>query len=222
MIINHDKKFVFIHIPKCGGNSVLRPLFNTLTPNKSIVTHQDLVDDLGSYKWNFDHNHASYPMDDLNSFQQMGYFVFSFTRNSYDRAVSLYYWRRVLMQRSNDQYSNREYYLSFVDFLDLLIKYGCDVPYVGFLSLPQTFWLMEKDQIIVDYVGKIEEYVKSMQYICKILDISPISWRQINKNTMRKNEHYSMLYNDKSYILASEYYKKDIKVFGHEFKDKKG
>lgn len=66
MIINHERKYIFVHVPKTGGNSIYDVL-GTQSPGGS---HQKAK-----------HKKAKYP----------DYFTFGFVRNPWDRMVSLYH-----------------------------------------------------------------------------------------------------------------------------------
>jgi hypothetical protein len=214
MIINDDKGFVYLHIPKNGGNSVLRPLFNTPTPDKKILYNQDLVIANPKYKWNFHHDHNYCSNDDLKYYKDKGYFIFSFVRNPYDRIISIFFWRNVLFPPVHRQFFEKQ---SLIDFIRGLTTNSFWWPRwpKSFLS-PQTSWLKSSS---IDFVGKIENYTNDMIYVCDRLKIPHISWRKLNVNHLRPDKHYSTFYDTEMFDLVSEFYKDDISILNYCFED---
>ena len=214
MIINDDKKFIFIHIPKSGGNSILRPLFNTPTPDKKILYNQDIVTVDQKYNWNFHHDHNFCSNDDLKYYKDKGYFIFSFVRNPYDRIISLFFW---LNESIRCPTSHRESFkkLSLIKFMRGLTAKSPRQEFEYFL-LPQNLWLKSDS---IDFVGKIENYTNDMIYVCDRLKIPHISWRKLNVNHVRPDGHYSTFYDTEMFDLISEFYKDDISTFNYCFED---
>ena len=68
-MVNHDKKFIFLHIPKCAGTSIGRELYAKFDKDKVYegfkIHHDDLDEKI---------------LDE--------YFVFTIIRNPWDRLFS--------------------------------------------------------------------------------------------------------------------------------------
>ena len=87
MVWDHQKKIIFIHIPKTGGTSI-ENYMNILNYNNPILKHG-----YGTFK-NISFQHFTY--SDYNEFLGIhifkNYFKFSVIRNPYTRIISEYFW----------------------------------------------------------------------------------------------------------------------------------
>jgi len=85
-MISYDKKFIFLHLGKCGGSSVKRELKIACRKYKFDVDHFR------------GHNELQYYLDLIvgKNFNPDDFFKFTIVRNPWDRAVSWYYhWHMV-------------------------------------------------------------------------------------------------------------------------------
>ena len=80
IMINHEHKFIFIHIPKCAGMSIGRTLYNLV--DKDPKTYEG-----------FGIHH-----DEFDEKIWKEYFVFTFLRNPLDRLYSQYRYRDFLYE----------------------------------------------------------------------------------------------------------------------------
>ena len=88
-MINHEHKFIFIHIPKCAGMSIGRTLIN-LTNENEIVGLDTLTPKPEDYcGFKIHHNRFDEQM-------WKDYFVFTFIREPKDRLYSQYTYRNFL------------------------------------------------------------------------------------------------------------------------------
>lgn len=81
-----ERNFVFIHVPKTGGVSVLR----YLDPVKDLVKVQDLRDAAGLERTGWDDNHYTYNVTLESLPADFNPTVFGVIRNPFDRMVSMY------------------------------------------------------------------------------------------------------------------------------------
>jgi len=76
MLVNHTKKYIFVHVPKCGGTTVQETLLK-----HSIFANEDFT----MYEF-----HTSMLCDDAQEYIRQGYTPITFVRDPYTRFVSAY------------------------------------------------------------------------------------------------------------------------------------
>ena len=151
MFINHEHKFIFIHIPKNAGTSI-RNSFEIEGYDKKVVkknwphdTCLEIKDYCGEEVWN-------------------EYFKFAFVRNPYDRLVSYYHFHKSPQYK----YPARANSLPF----DQWVMKGLD----SNMKKNQT-WYLDED---VDYIGRFENLEKDWELICKEIGITPYKLPKFN------------------------------------------
>jgi hypothetical protein len=147
----------FIWVPKTGGTSIYTWLKEEIGMLK-LKTVEDIVKHFPQ-KGAFTFGHISYK--DLIRKKIIGEeydrksYKFTFVRNPYDRALSLYYY----FQKHN----RIEKSMTFYNFLNFIDK---NMDHIGLYNLkglsqcnPQVEWLIDnKRELIVDYVAKFEDF----------------------------------------------------------------
>ena len=136
------------------------------------------------------------------------YYKVCFERNPYDRLVSFYYWR---MKRFKIDYS-------FNDFARAVLtgnsrqqkKLGAQ----DFSNLPFYF---DRDEVVVDFIGKFENLNEDLACICKNCGIEFDRWLPKAKSATRKNRQYRDMYSSELRMLADEAFGLEKKLFGYEF-----
>jgi hypothetical protein len=76
MLVNHTKKYIFVHVPKCGGTTVQETLLK-----HSIFENEEFT----MYEF-----HSSLLCDAAKSYIEQGYTPITFVRDPYTRFVSAY------------------------------------------------------------------------------------------------------------------------------------
>ena len=99
-MIDHERKFIFIHIPKTGGNSV-----------KKILGIKG-------------HEHKPFALYSKN---HPDYFSFAFTRNPWDRLVSAFHY---IKRGGINEYDQRmcDKYIGGISFTEFVLKYQKKMP----------------------------------------------------------------------------------------------
>lgn len=130
--------FVFIHIPKNAGTSVLRAL--GLTPeHKKAVGARGVI---GEQRWERK-------------------FKFAFVRNPWDRAVSSFHYARFGDSRFVSLSFSEWLHLAFVERHPLYF----DIPHT---FITQFDWICDRqDKVIIDFVGRFENIQQDFAVICK-------------------------------------------------------
>ena len=185
IMINHEHKFIFIHIPKCAGMSIGRTLYNLV--GKDPKTYEG-----------FKIHHDEF---DENIWKE--YFVFTFLRNPLDRLYSQYRYRDFLYEhdfeyavRNMESLYQRNY--NFVpdenkkgSLEDILNHYG------EWIHLPtQGEFLRGKysNQIdkrpYIDFYGKYETLQEDFDYVCEKIGLPQTKLLHENKSNNEKDLDY--------------------------------
>jgi len=180
LVINEELSFVFVHVPKTAGQAIHRTLPR---PRRNPwLTHANL--------------------DDVEKGDK---FAFGFTRNPWDRMVSLYFF---ILQRN---WPNGDHYkVRALGFKKSLFERK-----LGDFSHPRDgqndslLWLND-----CDYVGRFETLQEDFN---KISELIGIERRIIGVMNESKHSHYRNYYDAESIDFVSEIHKETIDKFGYEF-----
>jgi hypothetical protein len=155
------------------------------------------------------------------------YFSFISIRNPWDLMVSMYhyakpdvngiyFWQEKLGGKSYDK-NNR---MSFEDF----IKKGRTYHHVYFKNgVKMTnqwvedlsawaldgFVLGEKGNLLVDYIIKVEEIQKGVDYLCETVGIPRVEIKKVNTTD---HDHYRAYYNDETRKIVEKVFQYDIEM----------
>lgn len=194
MTILHKNKFIFIHIPKCGGCSLARPRY-----------YKRFGHDLRNEKFKYYKDSKS---------RKNSQFSFTFVCNPWERLVSSYKYLSNGGNNIND----------LKDYNNLFSKYGSlkntilnwDASYFNQIHFkPQCDWICDDTKnIIVDFVGRFENLQKDYDTVCDKIGIPRQKLPHINKS---KHKHYTEYYDDETRAIVAEKYAKDIEYFGYKF-----
>jgi hypothetical protein len=136
---------IFVHIPKCAGNTI-----------------KDCVGGFGQDS----HSKAKeIPKDFFDNF-----YSFSFVRNPWDRCLSAYYYLFKGGARNSQDFIDREeFVINYPNFYDFLIKGGLDRAASNQTHfIPQVRFLEHRS---FNFIGKVENIKKDMEIVCKNLKI---------------------------------------------------
>ena len=102
-----------------------------------------------------------------------------------------------------------------MSFREFILKFSGWVNEVDTKGQGQHFWLSDEEgNIIVDFIGKVENLQEDMNNICDTLGLPKQELPHKNKS---KHKHYTEYYDDETREIVAEKYKKDIEVFGYKF-----
>lgn len=200
MIISHEKKFIYIAVPKTGTKSIHRFFrkYNSIkrksSPDSMYFVHGGLDLAIRTTK------HLGMNPDD--------YFSFSCVRNPWDRCVSEYFF---IKKRFKQRRKVREYYnLKLPSFREwLMVYHGRSF----FANHDKCQWdLIQPDQI--SYIVRFEDFQKGMDVVCDKIGVS-------KKKLPRKNQgnhvYYTTYYDEETREIVAQKYAKDIEYFGYKF-----
>lgn len=103
MIISNSRKFIFVHVHKCGGSSIAQALEDKLSWNDVLCGGTPYGERINPvYRSRFaihKHSTAQAIRGVVGEAVWDDYFTFSFVRNPFARALSLYYFLKKKVQK---------------------------------------------------------------------------------------------------------------------------
>lgn len=231
MLISHKYKYIFIHVPKCGGTTVTRYLqsipgavdVESSRDEKSPLWVHTTLSNLKKYfsQQRKQSNTSNWVWDD--------YYKFCFIRNPWDTVVSLYHYYMGLRDTAKRYMKPGAMPTEFTPEFQQWWEYVAKVT-----SGKYTFkQLIEKGKLVdesleafmtdyptdkefgkMDYVGKLENIQQDMKFILKKLGIPGKPIPHLNKS---KHKHYTSYYDDTTRQIIEDKYSKIIKRFGYKY-----
>ena len=136
------------------------------------------------------------------------YFKFSFVRNPWDRWLSWYSFLVKANKKTNDiRLEEFEHFLEET----LVEKKGID----AYFHINQIDFLKNQaGHIIVDHIGRFEQFEIELQSIFSKLDL-PLKEIPLINESFKKD--YRLFYTPKSKALVEEYCAEDIRYFDYRF-----
>ena len=209
-------RVLFIHIPKCGGTTIRAALDIRHIPNAQNL----LGEKIDSGRLCFQHGSMDFIKERQiisKRFLRRG-FIFSFTRNPYDRVVSHYFYaiqkRRLgfLFERSTPFQSTsgtNEFSLTlpFLEFTRTIMNERSNYR-------SQSIYLGENR---FNFIGKLENINEDLKRVCEMLGEEPVEVPHLN--TSKRPKDYREVYCQESKERVEEFYAEDFKRFGYELED---
>jgi chondroitin 4-sulfotransferase 11 len=199
MIIDHDKKYVFIAVPKTGSISIQCSLgYGNDIPEPDLY-HQSINQALAECQL------------------CLGYFKFAFVRNPWARLLSLYndFTIKRIYQYSGLIKHDKPLFSEFENFNDFCIKLH-NSPWLQNVFLKtQTELLSINGELKMDFVGRFERLQEDFDIICKTIKIET-KLLKLNVGEY-DNTNYRVHYTDEAKNAIEKLYKSDIEMFNYEF-----
>ena len=209
MILSVSKQFLFIHIPKCAGESMAHVLQSYQPWNL-----EDYSNELRPY---IEAKHRLPPHLTYQGAVSMlnvelePYFKFAFVRNPWERYVSLYtYFKRMERHVMHERTSKQ----SFTQFIDDVVNKRILESQYNIDSRSQTDYIEPPHGMReVDFIGRIERLEEDWAWVCKHLGIEG----KLPALNMDKHGPYREYYSQASAKLVREYCAKEIELFKYSF-----
>jgi len=202
-MISHHRKFIFLHISKCGGTSI-ESVFNVWV--NSYSKNYFYVGE------NYQHSFLNQILDKYPSCSN--YFKFAFIRNPFSRILSEYKYAKKESNDTNNTKSKMPLNLSFKEFCNNLGNNLDQYCYKFHDKSLCDYLLNEQGELTVDFVGRLENFQKDFDIVC---DKIGIPHQQLPHTNPTKHKHYTEYYDDETQAIVAEKYAKDIEYFGYEF-----
>ncbi len=220
VMVSHKDKCIFIHIPKTGGESIAS-LFDDVDP--AIPKHAN----------------ARQISDYLGKDRFEDYFKFTFVRNPWDQAVSMYFHlRKPLYQRETILKKYGQDILNPVRACQIACRHNfrdyCQLVYAQKQKqeeeeraqwpvrhfAPFVEWISDAaGNIITDHIGRFERLHSDTQEILEKLGKGKIDLPRKNRS---RHEHYAVYYDSPSRAVIAAHYARDIQAFAYQFEGPSG
>jgi len=200
MIVSRKHQFIFLGINKTGTTSVEKALdtYKNRYFQKYLRIKHNIIN---KGKPAFKHNPA------LNAKKLVGdrvwnkYFSFTFVRNPWARTLSEY-----SKHRHNSELSLKD------GFTEWVLAGG---NWLAKENTMKSFVSDNSNNIIVDYIGKLENIESDLTKICEKIGIDPITLP--HSNTTSNKQPYQEIYTDETRKIVTEWVAEDAEMFGYEF-----
>ena len=222
-MISHKNKFIFVHIPKCGGSSIELALLK----NEGIALADDNIELLTnkqrreySIGYKFQDTMAQHRKISQYEVLNNKYFTFTFSRNPWGRLLSEYFY----IKKNNGCRCNKsmmqnwppelDFNGKFPTFNDFVKNDGIKCGWRGHNSLQIDYVLNSNKNKGIDFIGKIENLQEEFNIICDKIGIPK---QQLPHKNKTKHKHYTEYYDDETKEIVAEKFRKDIEYFGYKF-----
>ena len=209
MLISRKHNFIFIHIYKNAGTSIvsaLRP-FDAQGRLGQLINQASKKINIPSPFFDpqpfHDHITASEMIDALGKELFDSFFSFAFVRNPWDWQVSLY----KFMLKDTDHYQHE--LVKNLGSFEEYIKWRCE----NEVRYQKDFIYSEKNELLIDFVGKFENIDADFKKICSHIRVTAT----LPKLNVSNTEPYQQFYTDKTRDLVRRIYKPDIELFEYDF-----
>lgn len=215
MVVNPDKKFIFVHIPKVAGSSITQALGS----NPKIWL---AANDRQEHLMVGTHTYASEIKRFLGENMYAHYYKFAFVRNPWDRLYSYYKFmtRSPEINRAKQWFDQEEaerrgfkWFLLENRLKTTRVKmYGVNLDICQQVT-PQVDWIMQDDKLIVNFVGTYENIQQDFEVLRDAIKMDiELPW--VNR---QEDKSYTEMYDNEMIEFVEKYHKKDIDFFGYTF-----
>jgi chondroitin 4-sulfotransferase 11 len=213
-IINATKPYIFIHIPKTAGASII----DTLSKFEYSVIKNDRT---------ADSNYHSTIYDLDKNINIKNFIKFSVVRNPYDRVISWYNFRIKCLRHDLKQHQKNNFRKGLVlseNYADLKQEYDISKNFDNWLltyynqKWDNTWFSLEHNQY--DWIGNHMNYIIRFENLESDLKkyIEPFNDLELSKvNITLNRKSYRDFYSSKSKTLVTKIYEKDLDIFKYTF-----
>ena len=214
-IINHTKKFIFIHIPKTAGTS-LAAYFSQFSTYKDVelggTVFGEIVSPAFFRRYGVrKHSRASEIRDLVGKDFWDNSFKFAFVRNPYKRTFSIF----TFLKHKFRDWKGNEIMDTFDNFEDFVRSEFFWTKGPDRLFATQHTWLYDGDDLIMNFVGKLENINSDVEHISNHLKLEGKEKLGV-KNKSSSGVDLKKLPEDVLQRIKGRY-KKDFELFDYKF-----
>jgi len=207
MLISHGKKFIFIHIYKNAGTSIIAALLPVAAPQWQISIGQLLRKlhipngfDVQPY-----HDHITAPqlIEKMGQDAFRSYFSFAFVRNPWDWQVSLY--RYMLQEPAHGQHQLVKSLGSFEKYIEWRVAKET--------KFQRDFVFSPSGEKLVGFIGRFENLERDFRTVCSRIGVStPLP--RLNSSGLTP---YQEFYTPRTRQMVERAFEPDILQFEYSF-----
>ena len=231
MIISDTQKFIFLHIPKCGGTTIRNSLIHFDTRNNyfwMFVYMNGATEE--SPKLSIDKAHMSLPIfkrlykEDFALLNE--YTVFAFSRNPITRIISSFYEPRKSLFKTFDENQsdiNEKIKLQklFNNYLENIVyRYSFLDP--SFLhATPQNMYVLDGKKVVTDVIIKLDDPSEGLRCLSLLIpEVAKTISRTIYSTKFNNSSsNKDFLWKEAPIKLKQDFlihYEKDFDLFGYQ------
>ena len=205
MLLSDSREFIFVHNYKVAGTSIrhaLQPFGTPLHERTSWFSRQ--LAKLGLHELSDCTTHAK-ARDIRDQFPERWeqYFTFGFVRNPWSWQVSLYFY--MLENENHWQHDLIRSMSGFDEYIEWRVSEA---------KVTQSeFFCDREDNVIVDFVGRLESIRDDFRTICDTLGLEA----NLPHKNSSSHRDYRDYYTDRTRRLVANYFREDIDRFGYAF-----
>lgn len=215
-MISIQKKFLFIHVPKTGGNSIQNVLRSY--SEDEIVTlakHQDGIErfEVRNSKYRITkHSTLSHYKSVLDAKTYDSLYKFATIRNPWDMMISYYF----SPHRSASEW-DRNHFISLVNSVPTLRDFICEMSFLEKLFVRtglKTNIANRKLGEDIDFLIRFEHLGEDFESVCKRIGIPYTPLPRRNSST---RSHYSTYYDDELKEMVQKKFAEEIVIGNYRF-----
>ena len=212
-----EKNILFIHIPKTGGTSISKYLFQD---RKKYLKNLPTLPEHSKKSWAFKKKelligwggkHKSHRQH-LTVQEIQKYYpnikideltLFCVVRNPWDRAVSSFQWEsKTWRAKKTNCPTNLKDFVKYPRWHN------------GQHSKTQLEFITNGQENLVNFIARFENLQSDFDFLCDSIGMKKQKLPHKNKS---KHKHYTEYYDDETREIVAEKYARDIEYFGYKF-----
>lgn len=209
-------KNIFVHIPKTGGVSIMRSVYDKDVSGAELMRalNKRGIKVIGH---NIRTSHYQWLKDYVKKDTEKK-FIFTFVRNPWDRAVSSFFYLNEGGNNAEDEKDRINYLEKYNgDFKHFVHSAFLDKEIFNQMHFkPQHEWISDDGgNLLTDFIGKYKNYKNDLEKLSALLDFDFLeNIKHFNKSHHRNYREY---YDDETIEIIGNAYEKDIELFNYEF-----
>ena len=213
-MISHKYKFIFFHVPKAAGTSIIKSFKYHLKDDVMINE-----DDHELTKWlketdiiwpnHIPPSYMYYYLNPKSIFNE--YFKFAFVRHPYDLLISMYHYAK---QKEANIYKISK--IKIPDFTKNILESKSFSDWIKTKNFgsPQYDFLRNETGLMVDYIGKTENIQNDINHICRTLKL-PFDII-VNHDNRSSHKSWDEYLTKESEELIYSVFQKDFTTFNYD------